>query len=74
MKVKSIVRSETNYPFSLREKARMRGYKIRQLTAVFIPFYARRLIGYSPTLSQSTRLIAGYKGESVLKSNRNHDT
>jgi hypothetical protein len=33
-------------PFSLREKARMRGYKIKQFFC-FIPFYARRLIGYS---------------------------
>jgi hypothetical protein len=57
MTVKSIVHCGTNNPFSLREKARMRGYKIRQLTARFYPL--------SPSLSRSTRLIAGYKEEGV---------
>jgi hypothetical protein len=31
---------------ALAEKARMRGFKYKQLS-VLIPFYARRLIGYS---------------------------
>jgi hypothetical protein len=63
MTVKSIVHCETNHPFSLRddcmdaggrakhgaiaEKARMRGYKIRKLTARIHPL--------SPTLSRRER-------------------
>jgi hypothetical protein len=45
---------QTEYSFSLREKAGMREYKIKQLSFL-IPFYARCLIGYSPTLSLRER-------------------
>jgi hypothetical protein len=46
--------------FSLREKARMRGYKSRATIVDLIPFYARRLIGYSPTLSRKEKGFMGH--------------
>jgi hypothetical protein len=50
MKIKPVVHIKTGYPFSLREKVRMRGYKIRQLTTCFPPL--------SPTLSATAPCVA----------------
>jgi hypothetical protein len=49
-----LTEAQTEYSFSLREKARMREYKIKQLSFL-IPIYARHLIGYTPTLSLRKR-------------------
>ena len=43
---------------AIAEKARMRGFKYKQLS-VLIPFYARRLIGCSLTLSLRERGLSG---------------
>jgi hypothetical protein len=45
--IKSLVGCKTNHPFSLREKARMRGYKVRQ--------HAMHIDPLSPTLSLGER-------------------
>jgi hypothetical protein len=37
------------------EATRMRGLEFMQLSLFLIPFYARRLIGYSPILSRCTQ-------------------
>ena len=47
VKINFIAGSKTDYPFSLREKARMRGYKVRKHAMFIYPL--------SPTLSLGER-------------------